>query len=112
MMVRISAAAAASMIGLTGYPMRYSTPSRLRISATAAATIAITIAPLPRRRRRSGDARHRDRVGQRGRHQRGLNTPPRRLLMTLDSISQRRAGPLPQFIRVLAKRTIITIEVS
>src|SRR5262245_44328074 len=37
MIVRMSASAAASMIGLTGYPMRNFTPSRLRISATAAA---------------------------------------------------------------------------
>jgi hypothetical protein len=32
------------MIGLTGYPIRNSTPSRFRISATAAATI-MTVAP-------------------------------------------------------------------
>src|SRR5262245_40100364 len=37
MIVRMSASAADSMIGLTGYPMRNFTPSRLRISATAAA---------------------------------------------------------------------------
>src|SRR2546423_1927170 len=38
MIVRMSASAAASISGLTGYPIRQSTPSRLRISATAAAT--------------------------------------------------------------------------
>src|SRR6266850_3446888 len=41
MIVRMSASAAASMIGLTGYPMRNLTPSRLRISATAAAAFMV-----------------------------------------------------------------------
>src|SRR5206468_4667434 len=41
MIVRMSASAAASMMGLTGYPMRNFTPSRLRISATAAAAFMI-----------------------------------------------------------------------
>src|SRR5213593_2845279 len=41
MIVRMSASAAASMMGLTGYPMRNLTPSRLRISATAAAAFMI-----------------------------------------------------------------------
>src|SRR5262245_64383344 len=41
MIVRMSASAAASMIGLTGYPMRNFTPSRLRTSATAAAAFMV-----------------------------------------------------------------------
>src|SRR5262245_12143208 len=35
---RMPAAAAASMTGVVGYALRYSTPSRLRISATASTT--------------------------------------------------------------------------
>src|SRR5689334_2075125 len=35
--VRMSASAAASMIGLTGYPIRNFTPSRFKMSATTAA---------------------------------------------------------------------------
>src|SRR4030095_6551375 len=41
MIVRMSASAAASMMGLTGYPMRNFTPSRLRTSATAAAAFMV-----------------------------------------------------------------------
>src|SRR5579883_3026269 len=43
MIVRISASAAASMIGFTGYPIRNSTPSRLRISAIARATLMVPL---------------------------------------------------------------------
>src|SRR6185436_15901711 len=46
MIVRMSACADASMMVLTGYPMRNSTPSRFRISAMAAA--AFMWAPLAR----------------------------------------------------------------
>src|SRR5918996_4035539 len=43
--VRISATAAASMMGLTGYPMSISVPSRFKISATAAAPFITRSSP-------------------------------------------------------------------
>src|SRR5712692_11515676 len=46
MIVRMSASAAPSMIGLTGYPIRNSTPSRFRISAMALVTF-IGVSPEP-----------------------------------------------------------------
>src|SRR2546428_452072 len=49
LIVRMSASAAASMMGLTGYPIRNSTPSRFRISATRAATFMFSSRNVPYR---------------------------------------------------------------